>query len=164
MLTVTAETTFDADGDLLSLQEMADAIAAEMVVEAEGEARLNEETGALEVREVEVETDCDDDADDGEKFDGTVASVDVTGGTFTLEGGVVFTVTAATIFDADGDLISLQPDGRRHRRRNGGSRQRTRGRGRRIGRAGGPHGQGRDQELIRRRWGGGRRTAVRSSS
>lgn len=106
-LTITDRTVFDDDGDLLSLEEIADALAAEQQVEVEGHYVVDVDA-ATGLTVLEIEAEIDDDDDDDVDFEGTIASVDLADGTFTLEGGLVLTVTAETTFDADGDLLSLQ--------------------------------------------------------
>lgn len=105
------EIDFDADDDeeLGSLQEVADAIAAGAFVEADGKGVLETTTPRVVIA-IEVEFEIEDDFDDvpgGAEFKGDVQSADVEAGTFTLSGGTVIRLTAATVIDADGDLFTL---------------------------------------------------------
>jgi hypothetical protein len=131
---VTAETRIEQHGDdgcddgddgnggddkkLGSLADVAAALAAGLPVEAEGEGSV-QSTDPLTIvaREIEFEVededeDDDDDDDDrpgqGAEFEAAVTAVDVAGGAVTLAGGRVVLVTASTVIDGDGDLLTLQ--------------------------------------------------------
>lgn len=108
---IVAGTRFDDDDDddLTSLAQVADALAAGHPVEMEAEAVQGDDGSWIAV---EVEFEIEDDADDDDlpgttEFEGRLAAVDLTAGTFTLTTGGVFQITEATIFEGDGDLFSL---------------------------------------------------------
>jgi hypothetical protein len=105
------EIDFDADheDELGSLREVADAIAAGVFVEADGKGVIETTTPRVVIA-VEVEFEIEDDLDDvpgGAEFEGTVQTVNVEAGTFTLRGGTVVRLTDATVIDDGGDLLSL---------------------------------------------------------
>jgi len=95
------------DRHLRSLAEVADAVAAGLVVEAEGEGVLE---GPGVIIAIEIEFEVEDDGDDipgAIEFEGRVQSVNTEAATFTLAGGLILTVAAGTRFDGDGDLHDL---------------------------------------------------------
>jgi hypothetical protein len=88
---------------------VADAIAAGVFVEADGKGVIETTTPRVVIA-VEVEFEIEDDLDDvpgGAEFEGTVQTVNVEAGTFTLRGGTVVRLTDATVIDDGGDLLSL---------------------------------------------------------
>lgn len=101
----------DDDDALGSLAEVADAVDAGLMVEAEGEGLL-ESTDPRVIVAAKVEFEVEDDAEDMpgiEDFEGEVASVDVTARTFTLAGGPVIRIVDGTkIKDGSDRLTSLQ--------------------------------------------------------
>ena len=103
VLTVGEGTAFDEEGDLLTLEAMAGALAAGDQVMAEGRAEADADTGAWLVLQVRVEASGEDGS-----FGGRVASVDQEAGTFTLKSSKVLTISEETAFDEDGDLTSLE--------------------------------------------------------
>jgi hypothetical protein len=121
VVVVGAETRIEQDGDdgcddekLGSLADVAAALAAGLPVEAEGEGSV-QSTDPLTIvaREIEFEVENGDDDDDdgpnqGAEFEASVTAVDVAGGAVTLAGGRVVLVTASTVIDGDGDLLTLQ--------------------------------------------------------
>jgi hypothetical protein len=95
------------DRGLRSLPEVAQAVGDGLLVEVEGDA-VAEAPGVLVA--IEVEFEVEDDADDvpgAIEFEGSVASVNLDAGTFTITGGLTLTVTERTRFESDGDLFSL---------------------------------------------------------
>ncbi len=98
-LTERSEVEFD-DG-LQSFEDVADAVANGMPVEAEGEFYIDVETGRRLVKEVEFEFEFDE-------FEGDVIAVDLAESTFTIEGGKVIKITEQTVIDDDGDYLSLE--------------------------------------------------------
>lgn len=118
-LSITPATRIDDDGDLFSLEEVAEALAAGLEVEAEGHGvEVQQAVPGIMVLDLKLEADDDgDDGDDdeddeddeeGTEFEGEVSAADPSAGTFTLTSGGTFDVTAETTFDAEGDLLSLQ--------------------------------------------------------
>jgi hypothetical protein len=104
----------DDDEKLGSLADVAAALAAGLPVEAEGEGSV-QSTDPLTIvaREIEFEVENENDDDDdgprqGAEFEASVTAVDVAGGAVTLAGGRVVLVTASTVIDGDGDLLTLQ--------------------------------------------------------
>jgi hypothetical protein len=103
----------DEDDETLgSLEAVAAALTAGLPVEAEGEGTV-QGTAPLTIvaREIEFEVEDDDGDDDpaqGTEFEASVTAVDVQAGLVTLAGGVVVTLTDATVIDAEGDLLTLQ--------------------------------------------------------
>ena len=96
---------FTEDSELTSLEAMAGALEAGVVVTVEGEAELDPETGERVVTEVTVETNADD--DDGE-FEGRVKGADVEAGTFTLMNDRSYVVPGPDVFTEDSELASLE--------------------------------------------------------
>jgi hypothetical protein len=102
----------DDDEKLGSLADVAAALAAGLPVEAEGEGSV-QSTDPLTIvaREIEFEVENENDDDgpgQGAEFEASVTAVDVAGGAVTLAGGRVVLVTASTVIDGDGDLLTLQ--------------------------------------------------------
>jgi hypothetical protein len=85
----------DDDQRLGSLEAVADAIAAGLPVEAEGEG-IVESTGPLTIVAREIEFEVEDDEDDDGEFEDLVQSVDLSTGTVTLAGGTVVRIVAGT--------------------------------------------------------------------
>jgi hypothetical protein len=101
---------FHDDDELGSLAEVAAALAAGDIVEAEGKGFVESES-PLVIVAVEVEFEVEDDADDVPdhvEFEDRVTAVDVTAGTLTLATGTVVRITGTTVFDGEGDLLTLQ--------------------------------------------------------
>jgi hypothetical protein len=102
------------DDKLGSLAEVAAALAAGLPVEAEGEGSVqSDDPLTIVAREIEFEVedendDEDDDDGQGAEFEASVTAVDVAGGAVTLAGGRVVLVTASTVIDGEGDLLTLQ--------------------------------------------------------
>ncbi len=101
----------DDDGDeLASLDEVAQALTANMIVEAEGEGVV-ETSDPLTIVAIEIEFEIEDDADDvpgAIEFEAMVASVDPAARSFTLANGTEVTLAADAIIENDGDLLTLQ--------------------------------------------------------
>lgn len=102
----------DEDGDdeeLGSLEEVQTALASGLVVEADGEGRV-ESRAPLTIVAKEVEFEIEDDADDipdDAEFEALVASVDVAGGIVTLADGTIVRIVAHTEIEDDGDDENL---------------------------------------------------------
>lgn len=99
----------DDDDELGSLAEVAQALSNGMMVEAEGEGVL-ESPNPRTIVAIEIEFEIEDDADDvpgAFEFDGKVATADAAGETFTLTIGTEVKMTAETIIESDGDLLTL---------------------------------------------------------
>jgi hypothetical protein len=101
----------DQDDHLTSLAAVQDALTAGKTVEAEGRG-LVDSTSPLTLDAIRIEFEVE-----GEEppppvmmveFESGVASVDVTGSTFTLASGAVVTLTSETRIDSEGDLHTLQ--------------------------------------------------------
>jgi hypothetical protein len=118
---VTSETRIEQHGDdgcddgdddekLGSLADVAAALAAGLPVEAEGEGSVQSgDPLTIVAREIEFEVENEDEDDgQGTEFEASVTAVDVAGGAVTLAGGRVVLVTASTVIDGDGDLLTLQ--------------------------------------------------------
>jgi len=112
VLLLVSESDVEHDGDddnLSSLSEVAAALEADAVVEAEGEG-LVESTDPLTLLVVEVEFEVEDDADDVPgtvDFEGRVAAIDEAEGTVTLANGTVILVDGDTRLDDSGDDDNL---------------------------------------------------------
>lgn len=117
-------TEIDADdGDpeeLASVQEVADALAEDRTVVAEGEGVL-EGTSPRTITAVEAEFEIDDEAEAGDdadddgpdapgsfEFEDSVVGADPGAGTFTLEGGAEVRIDGDTRIDPEGDLLDLE--------------------------------------------------------
>lgn len=98
------------DDQLHSLQEVAAALDAGQLVEAEGEG-IAETTDPLVVIAIEVEFEIEDE-DDGipgaQEFEGQIDAVNLTDRTFTLSGGTIVRFTDETRVAQDGDLLTLE--------------------------------------------------------
>lgn len=99
------------DDNLTSLSAVADALVAGKVVAVEGEG-VSESIDpltmvAIEI-EFEVEEEDDDEVTDVVEFEDQIASVDVSGSTFTLADGTIVTITGDTTIDPEGDLLTIQ--------------------------------------------------------
>lgn len=113
-------TEIDADGgdpeELASVQEVADALAEDRAVVAEGEGVL-ESTSPRTITAVEAEFEIDDDAeaDDDDpdapgafEFEDSVVGADPGAGAFTLESGAEVRIDEETRIDPEGDLLDLE--------------------------------------------------------
>ncbi len=98
---LTEQSELEFNDGLQSFEDVADAVADGMPVEAEGEFYIDIETGRRLVKEVEFEFEFDE-------FEGAVVSVDLADGTFTIEDGKVIKITEQTEIDEDGDYLSLE--------------------------------------------------------
>lgn len=103
----TDETTnISAESDLFTLQAVQTALQTTPYVRAEGTGTIIGDTFHATDVEFELDEDNDDENDDLE-FEQVVESVDLTGSTFTLQNGVVIGVNESTVFESDGDYLSL---------------------------------------------------------
>ncbi|MFO8028562.1 MAG: DUF5666 domain-containing protein [Cyclonatronaceae bacterium] len=98
---LTEQSEVEFDDDLPSYENVADAVASGMPVEAEGEFYIDIETGRRLVKEVEFEFEFDE-------FEGAVVAVDLAEETFTIDDGQVIKITEQTEIDDDGDYPSLE--------------------------------------------------------
>ncbi len=100
----------DDDGDeLASLDEVAQALGAGAMVEADGEGVV-ETADPLTIVAIEIEFEIEDDADDvpgAVEFEAMVATVDPAAGSFTLANGTEVTLAANATIENDGDLLTL---------------------------------------------------------
>ncbi|MBO6620770.1 MAG: hypothetical protein JJ892_04995 [Balneola sp.] len=100
-------TSFESEGDYISLEEVANALNNQIGVIADGSARyIDQDSLNYIATEVEFEAGSDTEDDDTINFNGMVQSVNLSGGTFTLDNGAVIQVTEETVIS--GDLMSLQ--------------------------------------------------------
>lgn len=99
-LIITDRSEIDRDGDLFSLQEVADAIERGFEIEADGEF-YPESDDRLIVLEVEFEYENND-------FDEIITSVNTTDGSFTLRDGNTYYLTDDSRIDEDSDLFTAE--------------------------------------------------------
>ena len=104
---ITDETTIENDGDLFSLQEVADALQAEKRVEAEGDGFLDDDVFVATQAKFETEDD-DDDVEGKLDFDAYISSVSVEDSTVTLQDERVIRITENTVIDDSGDYMDLE--------------------------------------------------------
>jgi hypothetical protein len=100
----------DDQDELGSLGEVEQALAAGLIVEAEGEGVVtgsNPRTITASKVEFEVEDD-DDDLPGALEFEDRVTSVDVAGRTLTLASGTIVQVAEDQLIDPAGDVLTLQ--------------------------------------------------------
>lgn len=102
---ITESTVIDDDGDLFSLQEVADAINSGRSVEAEGEGFI--EGNVFVATEVEFETEGDDDGEETFNFDAFISNVNPENKTVTLQDERVIRINDDTVIDDDGDFMDL---------------------------------------------------------
>ncbi|MEX0994394.1 MAG: DUF5666 domain-containing protein [Balneolaceae bacterium] len=102
---ITSDTDISNEGDLFTLQEVKDVLDRNIRVEAEGEVSRNSE-GDLLAAEVKFEYEEED-----LEFKGMIRSVDVEGGSFTLEDGSTYHMNDESEIDDEGDLSSLEEVG-----------------------------------------------------
>ncbi len=98
------------DDELASLNEVAQALVANMIVEAEGEGVV-ETSDPLTIVAIEIEFEIEDDADDvpgAIEFQASVASVDPAARSFILANGTEVTLADNATIDAEGDLLTLE--------------------------------------------------------
>ncbi len=98
------------DDELASLTEVAQALVANMIVEAEGEGVV-ETSDPLTIVAIEIEFEIEDDADDvpgAIEFEASVASVDPAARSFILANGTEVTLADNATIDAEGDLLTLE--------------------------------------------------------
>ena len=104
----------DDEDELGSLQEVADALAAGMAVEADGEGiveTLDPRTLLASEVEFEIEDERDEAGDRAGvfEFEDAVTGVDLDARTFTLGSSAVVAVTEGeTVIDPEGDLLTLE--------------------------------------------------------
>ncbi len=104
---MTDETTIEDDGDLFSLQEVADALQSEKRVEAEGDGFVDGDV--FVATSVKFEMEDDDDGVVGElNFDAFISSVSPEDSTVTLQDERVIKLNENTVIDDSGDLMDLE--------------------------------------------------------
>lgn len=103
---ITDETTIENDGDLFTLQEVAEALETGMPVEAEGDGYLDGDVFVATHAKFETE---DDDSEEGERdFDAFISSVSLENSTVTLQDERVIKITDDTVIDDSGDFLDLE--------------------------------------------------------
>jgi hypothetical protein len=116
IIRIVAGTEFDAregegDDHVTGLPAVQDALTAGKTVRAEGRG-LVDSANPLTLDAIRIEFEVEGEEPPPpvmmEEFEGTVASVDIAGSTFTLASGAVVTVTSDTRIEAEGDLHTLQ--------------------------------------------------------
>ncbi len=110
VVTMTGDTTIDPEGDLLTLQAVAEAVTAGGDVRAEGHGTVTSEGPPLLIMatDVKFETEEEEEIAGVVEFEDQIASVDVPGSTFTLSDGTIVTITVDTTIDPEGDLLTIQ--------------------------------------------------------
>ena len=104
---ISDETYVSPESDLFTLQAVSTALESTPFVRAEGEGFLSNDV--FQASEVEFELDEDnDDENDELDFEQSVQSVDLEKNTFTLQDGTVIGVDENTIFESDGEYMSLE--------------------------------------------------------
>ncbi len=104
---VTEQTTVSAKSDLFTLEAVRAALLTNPTnVRAKGEGNINGQVFRASEVEFELDDDNDDDNDDLE-FEQEVQAVDMDRNTFTLQNGTVIGVDNGTVFESDGDYLSL---------------------------------------------------------
>ncbi|MDZ7719794.1 MAG: DUF5666 domain-containing protein [Balneolaceae bacterium] len=106
--TLNDDTSIENDGDLFSLQDVADEISDGFTVTAEGDYQPDGDTNVVISVKFESNREDDDDSDDENEFGGRVKSVDTSSNSFTLMNDRVYVLSDDVDFDNDGDLFSLQ--------------------------------------------------------
>lgn len=104
---ITDETTIENDGDLFSLQEVADALQSGKRVEAEGDGFI--EGDVFVATQAKFEMEDDDDGVEGElDFDAFISAVSLENSTVTLQDERVIKITDNTVIDDSGDFMDLE--------------------------------------------------------
>lgn len=104
---ITDETTIDNEGDLLSLQAVAETLEAGKPVEAEGDGFKDGDV--FVATRIKFETEEEDDGVEGEvNFDAFISSVSLENGTVTLQDERVIKITDDTVIDESGDFLNLE--------------------------------------------------------
>lgn len=104
---VTEQTNISAKSDLFTLEAVRVALLSSPNVRAEGLGNISGQIFRASDVEFELDDDNDDDNDDLE-FEQAIQSVDLDNNTFTLQNGIVIGVDNGTVFDSDGDYLSLE--------------------------------------------------------
>lgn len=99
-------TDISVESDLFTLEAVSNTLLSTPYVRAEGTGFLQGEVFRASKVEYEIDEDNDDENDDLE-FEKTVESVDLANYTFALVDGTVIGVDDATVFESDGDYLSL---------------------------------------------------------
>ncbi len=100
----------DDEDELASLDEVAQALTAGFIVEAEGKGVV-ETADPLTIVAIEIEFEIEDDADDlpgAVEFEAMVTSVDPAARSFTLANGTEVTLADDAIIETEGDLLTLE--------------------------------------------------------
>ncbi|NGP76974.1 hypothetical protein G3570_10040 [Balneolaceae bacterium YR4-1] len=107
VIRITDETTFENDGDLFSLQAVAETLEAGKLVEAEGDGYKDGDV--FVATQVKFEIEEEDDSIEGElNFDAFISSVSLENSTVTLQDERVIKITDDTVFDESGDFMDLE--------------------------------------------------------
>lgn len=110
VISITEDTEIEKDGDLLSLEQVAQTLENTPNVRAEGEGFIEGDVFIATEVEFEIDDDSDDDEgeNDPEEFEGLISSVNLEAGTFSLQNGTIILVNEGTEIDKSGDFQSLQ--------------------------------------------------------
>ena len=104
---ITDETTIENDGDLLSLQAVAEALEGGIRVEAEGDGYIDGDV--FVATQAKFETEDDNDGVEGElDFDAFISNVSLENSTVTLQDERVIKLTDDTVIDESGDFMNLE--------------------------------------------------------
>ncbi len=104
IIRMTSETEIEDDGNLFSLQEVANALESGLRVEAEGEGFIDGDVFVA----TEVEFETDDDGNDGDaSFEAFISDVNLEDNTVILQDERVILITENTLIDDEGDFTDL---------------------------------------------------------
>ncbi len=103
---VTEQTNISAKSDLFTLEAVRVALLTSPNIRAKGVGNINGQVFRASDVEFERDDDNDDENDDLE-FEQAIKAVDLDRNTFTLQNGTVIGVDNGTVFDSDGDYLSL---------------------------------------------------------
>lgn len=104
---ITDETTIENDGDLFTLQEVAEALEAGKLVKAEGDGYIDGDVFVATQAKFETEEEGDDVAGELD-FDAFISSVSLENSTVTLQDERVIKITDETVIDESGDYMDLE--------------------------------------------------------
>lgn len=102
---ITEDTNIENDGDLFSLQEVADVLQAGKHVEAEGDGFI--EGNVFVATHAKFETEDDDEAEGQINFEAFISTVNLEDNTVTLQDERVIKITDNTVIDDSGDFFDL---------------------------------------------------------
>lgn len=102
---ITEDTNIENDGDLFSLQEVANALQAGKQVEAEGDGFI--EGDVFVATQAKFETEDDDEAEGQINFEAFISTVNLEDNTVTLQDERVIKITDNTVIDDSGDFFDL---------------------------------------------------------